>query len=107
MVNALFNQVVTFRHRELAEVTRAIQAAERRLERQPDAAARALLDAARRLAYGPPLAENDALLANPGWQTRVDVAAIARREAEWARRSRDNYASALTLARQASGLAER
>jgi phosphoglycerate transport regulatory protein PgtC len=104
VVNAIFNQLVTFRHRELVGVTRAIHAAESRLPMRPNPEAADLIDKARRLAYRPPVAEKDELTSYPHLQTRAHVAAIAGREAQWARQTSGNYDSAKRLAEQALAL---
>ena len=100
VVNAIFNQRVSFRHRELVAVTRAIQAAERRLAERPQRDAQALVEQARALAYRPPLAASDELM-NGAPQSRAQVAAIADREAQWARQAGSDYGAAKKLAEQA------
>ncbi|WP_301101292.1 extracellular solute-binding protein [Propionivibrio sp.] len=101
VVNAIFNQVVTFRHRELVDVTKAIQSAERLLIKRPHAEAGVLIDKARALIYRPPVSEKDELTTSPQLQTRAHIAAIAAREAEWARQTSKNYVSAKKLVEQA------
>ena len=101
VVNAIFNQVVTFRHRELVSVTKIIHAAERRLQRQPDAAAAALIGQARQLVYRAPIAEADDLTLATQLRTRAHIAEVAAREAEWARQADENYEAARGLALRA------
>lgn len=52
VVNAIFNQRVSFRHRELVAVTRSIQAAERRLADRPNRDAQALVGRCERWLIG-------------------------------------------------------
>ena len=102
VVNAIFNQRVSFRHRELVAVTRAIHAVERRLAERPNREAQALIAQARALAYRPAVAAGDELLsASP---SPAPVAAIAGREAQWARQASADYAAARQLADQALAL---
>ena len=101
VVNAIFNQIVTFRHRELVDVTKAIHRAESLLKTRQNAEAAALIEEARRIAYRLPVPEKDELTTKPGLRTRQHISAIAAHEAEWAHRSQDNYATAKILLRQA------
>lgn len=101
VVNALFNQLVTFRHSELVSVTKAIQTAERCLAKRPNEAAAAMIAEARSLTYRPPISEKDELASSPHFQTRGHIAAIAAREAQWARQATKNYEVAKKLAEQA------
>jgi len=99
VVNAIFNQRVSFRHRELVVVTRAIHAAERLLRQRPNPQAQALIEQARGLAYRSAVAESDELMnAAP---SRAQVAAIAGREAQWATQAGSDYQAARKLAEQA------
>jgi len=99
VVNAIFNQRVSFRHRELVAVTRAIHAAERLLSQRPSPQARALIEQARRLAYRSAVAESDELMSAA--PSRAQVAAIAGREAQWATLAGSDYQAARKLAEQA------
>lgn len=94
MVGALFDQLVTFRHRELAAITGNMHTLAERLRRAPDAEAAALLDHARELVYRAPIPENDELLSVKALKTRQHIAAIAGREAEWSRQIDGNLATA-------------
>ncbi|MFB0936522.1 MAG: extracellular solute-binding protein [Propionivibrio sp.] len=102
MVGALFDQSVTFRHSELVAITKTIHEVAKRLQSQPDADAAALLDKARALVYRAPIAENDDLLARKPLKTRERIAAIAAREAEWARQTDRNLAAARSWLAQAN-----
>ncbi|MBS1227770.1 MAG: pgtC [Proteobacteria bacterium] len=99
VVNAIFSQRVSFRHRELVVVTRAIHAAERLLRQRPNPQAQALIEQARGLAYRSGVAESDELMSAA--PSRAQVAAIAGREAQWARQAGSDYAAAKELAEQA------
>jgi ABC-type Fe3+ transport system substrate-binding protein len=102
VVNAIFNQRVSFRHRELVAVTRAIHAVERRLAERPNREAQALIAQARAQAYRPAVAAGDELLS--ALPSPAQVAAIAGREALWARQASADYAAARQLADQALAL---
>lgn len=102
MVGALFDQAVTFRHKELAAISKTIHEVEALLRHKPDIEAAALLARARALVYRPPVAENDELLARKPQKTRARIAAIAAREAEWARQTDRNLAMARAWLAQAA-----
>lgn len=104
VVNAIFDQVVTFRHSELVDATKAIHAAQRLLIKRPHAEAGALIVKARNLIYRAPVSELDELTTHSQLQTRAQITEIAVREAEWARQTRKNYEIAKNLAEQASAL---
>ena len=101
MVGTLFDQLVTFRHRELAAITRSMHDVAAQLRRTPDAEAAALLDRARGLVYRAPIPENDELLTKKPLKTRQQIAAIAGREAEWSRQTDKNLATARAWLAQA------
>ena len=96
----LFDQVITFRHKELAAAAKAIYDADKRIGGKPNAQ----LDEARRLAFTPPVdakqAADPALLAL--FQAdKKDADASKRRaqvEEEWASKAKANYAKAQELA---------
>ena len=100
VVVSLFDQLITFRHKELTAATKAIQDAQRRL----GARTSAQLDEARRLAYAPPVDEKQA--ADPALLAafradKKDAEATKRRtqiEEEWAAKARGNYSKAVELA---------
>ena len=104
MVGAIFDQRVTFRHRELVRVTQAIHAAEARLRQRPDARAQALVEQAKARVYRSPVSEQDELIVRKQLQTPRHIAAIAAREAEWARQASADYAAASALVEQALDL---
>ncbi len=100
VVVALFDQLVTFRHKELAAATKAIQDAQKRVGTR----ASRELDEARRLVFMPPLDDKQA--ADPALLAafkadKKDTDATKRRtqiEEEWAAKAKANYAKAVELA---------
>jgi phosphoglycerate transport regulatory protein PgtC len=100
VVLALFDQLVTFRHKELAAATKAIHDAQRRLGGR----AHAQLDEARRLVFTPPIDEkqaSDKALESMFKADKKDADASRRRaqvEEEWGTRAKANYAKAIELA---------
>ena len=100
VVSSLFDQVITFRHKELQAATKAIQDAEKRLAGR----ASPQLDEARKLAWTPPLSAEQArdkeLLA-VFKAKKGDDAALRRKtqiEEEWSSKAKANYARAVELA---------
>ena len=94
MVGALFDQIITFRHHKLFSITRRMHELAVMLREHPHSEALALLERARALVYRVPIAENDELLTHQLLKTREQIAAIAHREAEWARETDKNHALA-------------
>lgn len=103
VVLSLFDQMVTFRHKELVAATRAIHEAEKRLGGKKSAQ----LDEARKLAFSPPIddkqAADKALLAlfkadKKDAEASKKKAAV---EEEWATKAKANYAKAVELANAA------
>jgi spermidine/putrescine-binding protein len=100
VVVALFDQLVTFRHKELAAAAKAIEDAQKRIGTR----ASRELDEARRLAFTPPLDDKQA--ADPALLAafkadKKDTDATKRRtqiEEEWAAKAKANYAKAVELA---------
>lgn len=100
VVVALFDQLVTFRHKELAGAARAIQDAQKRLGARTSRD----LDEARRLAFVPPVDDRQA--ADPALLAlfradKKDADASKRRaavEEDWAAKAKANYAKATELA---------
>jgi ABC-type Fe3+ transport system substrate-binding protein len=103
VVLALFDQMVTFRHKELAAATKAIHDAQRRLGGKPSRE----LDEARRLVFTPPVDEkqaSDKALETTFKADKKDAEASRRRaqvEEEWGSRAKANYAKAIELANAA------
>ncbi|MCB1997962.1 extracellular solute-binding protein [Ottowia sp.] len=107
VVTGMFDQMVTFRLKELQAATKAIQQAEAALKTKPNARGRELVQQARALAYSPLVsAEN---VKNEEFlelfrKSRRDVAVskqISGIEQLWADKARQNYARAEQLATEA------
>ena len=100
LVSSMFDQIITFRHKELIAATKAIHDAEKRLGGK----ASAQLDEARRLAFSPPVTDADArdkTLLALFKADKKDAAATAQKtrvEEEWAQKVKANYAKATELA---------
>jgi len=103
VVVALFDQLITFRHKELTAAVKALHDAQRRLGGR----ASPQLDEARRLVFTPPVDErqaSDKALASAFSADKKDVDASKRRaqiEDEWTTRAKANYAKAIELANAA------
>jgi ABC-type Fe3+ transport system substrate-binding protein len=100
VVSSLFDQVITFRHKELQAATKAIQDAEKRLGGRSNAQ----LEEAKKLAWSSPLGAQQArdldLLA-VFKAKKGDDAALRRKtqiEEEWSSKAKANYARAAELA---------
>ena len=103
VVSSLFDQVITFRHKELVAATKAIQEAEKRLGGKPSPQ----LEEAKRLAWSAPVsaqqAQDKELLA-VFKAKKGDEAAVRRKtqvEEEWSSKAKANYARAAELANAA------
>ena len=112
VVTSLFDQMVTFRLKELQATTKAIQEAEKALKAKPNARGADLVKQARNLAYTPLVgAEN---VKNEQFlelfrKSRRDVEVskqLSGQEQLWANKARDNYARALQLANEARAQAK-
>ena len=110
VVSALFDQTITFRHKELVEATRAIQAAEVKVEKSRNLEASKLLDEARRLAFSPLVSttqiSDKAFLATfkaskKDAETAKKVTAV---EEAWGTQAKGNYAKAAELATKAAAM---
>jgi ABC-type Fe3+ transport system substrate-binding protein len=103
VVLAMFDQLITFRHKELVAATKAIHDAQKRLGGKPSPQ----LDEARKLVLTPPIDEKqaaDKALAAVFAADKKDAEASKRRaqvEDEWTTRARANYARAVELANAA------
>ncbi len=100
VVSSLFDQVITFRHKELQAATKAIQEAEKRLAGK----ANAQLEEAKKLAFTSPVsaqqAQDQAILA-PFTARKGDEAGTRRKtqlEEEWSSKAKANYLRAAELA---------
>ncbi len=100
VVSSMFDQIITFRHKELVAATKAIHDAEKRLGGK----ASAQLDEARKLAFSPPVTDlqtQDKTLLALFKADKKDAAATAQKtrvEEEWAQKMKANYAKATELA---------
>ena len=100
MVSSLFDQVITFRHKELAAATKAIHDADKRLGGK----ANPQLAEARKLAWTLPVTEaqaRDKELLKAFAAKKGDDAALKRKtqvEEEWSSKAKANYIKAAELA---------
>lgn len=112
VVTSLFDQMVTFRLKELQGATRAIHEAAKALKAKPNARGNELLAQARSVAYSPLVGE-----ANVKNEEFLDLFRKNRREVAvskqltgleqvWADKARSNYERALQLANEARSLAK-
>ena len=103
VVVSLFDQMITFRHKELVAATKAIWEADKRLGGKTSAA----LDEAKKLVFTPSVDDRQiadkALLALFKADKKDEAASKqkARVEEEWATRAKANYARATELANAA------
>lgn len=103
VVRSMFDQMITFRHKELVAATKAIHQAEKRLAGR----ASPQLDEAKKLAFGPVVnaeqIRDPALLAlfKASKSDADGTKARAKVEEEWAAKARANYARAVELAKAA------
>lgn len=107
----LFDQMVTFRLKELQAATKAIHEADKALKAKPNAQGKELLAQARSLAYSPLVGEanvKDTQFLELFKKSRRDVA-VAKEltgiEQMWATKAKANYEKAQQLATQARGMA--
>lgn len=112
VVTSLFDQMVTFRLKELQAATRAIHDADKALKAKPNAKGGELLAQARSLAYtslvGEANVKNEEFLALFRKNRRdVEVSKqLTGLEQLWATKARENYERARGLAQQAQGMAK-
>lgn len=112
LVSALFDQTITFRHKELVAATRAIHDAAAALAKRPNAQGEALLAEARRLAFTPVVskeraAEKEFLAVFSATARDAKKAKrMTQLEEYWSTEAKKNYARVLELARQAASLAK-
>lgn len=107
----LFDQMVTFRLKELQAATKAIHEADKVLKAKPNAQGKELLAQARSLAYSPLVGEanvKDTQFLELFKKSRRDVAVakeLTGMEQMWATKAKANYEKAQQLATQARGMA--
>lgn len=112
VVASMFDQTITFRHKELQAATRAIHDAERKLAGKPAPEAASLVKQARELAFAPVV--DSALLKKPAFLDLFSKALSKKgmgeftdrqlnvMEEQWSSKAKANYAKALELAKQAA-----
>ena len=112
VVNAMYDQTITFRHRELVAATKAIHEATARLAAKKNAKAQQLLAEARELAFSPIVSEaksKDKEFLALFSQTKRDALKtkqLTGLEEYWNSTARKNYVRAAELANQAAALAK-
>ncbi len=112
VVSSIFDQTITFRHKELVAATKAINAAATKLAGKTNPQAAKLLNEARDLAFSPVVSEEKsqdkeflALYRN----TKRDAQKtkqVTGLEEYWSNTARRNYARAIELANRAAALAK-
>ena len=106
LVVSLFDQLITFRHKELQAATRAIHEAAARLAAKPNLAGQKLLAEARELAFSPLVDESKArdkgfLGVFRATKRSTDVTKqLSALEERWSTEAKKNYARAAELAAQ-------
>ena len=112
VVVSLFDQMVTFRLKDLQAATKAIHEADRKLKAKPNAKGHELLEQARSFAYSPLV--SDSMIKDPAFlelfrKNKKDVA-VAKQltglEDLWNSKAKSNYEKARELADQAASLAK-
>ncbi len=110
VVVSLFDQMVTFRLKDLQAATKAIHEAERKLKAKPNAQAAELIKQARNFAYSPMVSatmvkDTEFLALFRKNKKDVEVAKqLTGLEDLWSTKSKANYEKAKTLAEQAAAL---
>ncbi len=111
VVSSMFDQAITFRQKELAAATKAINEATQKLAKKPNPQATKLLAEARELAYSP-IVSADKVKDKPFLElfrdtkrTAAKIKQITALEEHWGSTAKGNYAKALELAGQAAALA--
>jgi phosphoglycerate transport regulatory protein PgtC len=112
VVSSIFDQAITFRHKELVAATKAINEAAARLAGKNNPQAASLLNEARELAYSPVVSAEKskdkeflALYRNTKRDAEKTKQTTALEE-YWSNTARRNYDKAVELARQAAALAK-
>jgi phosphoglycerate transport regulatory protein PgtC len=104
-VGIIFDQLVTFRHRQLVHATKIIHQAQALLQKRPHAQALALVHQAKALVYQPPVSEADGWVASATKMPATrGLTTMAIKEAELSRQISMNYLAATDLAEQALAL---
>lgn len=111
VVNALFDQTVTFRHRELVAASKAINEAAAKLTGKRNAQAQNLLAEARELVYSPIVSEEKSkdkeflALFSQTKRDALKTKQLTGLEEYWNSTARKNYVKAAGLANQAAAMA--
>ena len=112
VVNAMYDQTITFRHRELVAGTKAIHEATAQLAGKKNAKAQQLLAEARELAFSPIVSETKSkdkeflALFSQTKRDALKTKQLTGLEEYWNSTSRKNYVRAAELANQAAALAK-
>jgi hypothetical protein len=112
VVNALFDQTVTFRHRELVAAAKAINEAVVKLAGKRNAQAQNLLAEARELVYAPIVSEEKSkdkeflALFSQTKRDALKTKQLTGLEEYWNSTARKNYVKAAELANQAAAMAK-
>ncbi|MBB4844506.1 ABC-type Fe3+ transport system substrate-binding protein [Paucibacter oligotrophus] len=107
VVSSLFDQTITFRHKELKAATQAIHAAAAALAKKPNPRGQALLQQARDLAFTPIVGadmaadKNFLLLFTANKKDAAVNKQVTGLEDRWSTKARENYARAKDFAEQA------
>ena len=110
VVNSLFDQTITFRHRELVAATKAIHEATAKLAGKKNAQATKLLAEARELAFSPIVSEQKAkdkeflALFSQTKRDALKTKQLTGLEEYWSSTARKNYIRAAELAGQAAAM---
>ena len=110
VVSALFDQTITFRHKELQAATKAIHEAEAALAKKPSAQASALIKQARDLAFSPMVGtgmagdKNFLALFTANKKDAAVNKQVTGLEDNWNSKARENYLRAQALAEQAGSM---
>ncbi len=111
LVSAIFDQAITFRHKELVAATKAIHNAAARLGAKPNAQGQKLLAEARELAFSPVVGEDKAkdaeflALFRDTKRTAEKTKQVTGLEGYWNGAALKNYTRAAELANQAAAMA--
>ena len=112
VVSSIFDQTITFRHKELTQAAKAIDSAAAKLAGKDQPQAAKLLAEARSFAYSPVVSEDKirdkdflALYRNTK-RDALKTKQITALEEHWGNSARSNYAKAIELANQAAALAK-
>jgi len=111
LVSAIFDQTITFRHKELVAASKAIHNAAARLAAKPNAQGQKLLAEARELAFSPVVGEDKAkdkeflALFRDTKRTAEKTKQVTGLEGYWNGQALKNYTRAAELANQAAAMA--